>query len=175
MYKQQCISFTSSRVLLSFPVKSKHSPACYWYSQCSTLTQINSVHSGSGYHNSQQVIIAPGTATRYAPAIGSLTCSGQVLSPHMAKLQAASVPIAYGSWDRQTEGSQYLLKPCSLQQGRKNAMRNCSSQIHSFQLSTSDVPSHKRFAINQSETDKMMANWCTHLSSPQLQIIVNLH
>jgi len=163
-------------------VKSKHSPACYWYSQCSIMTQINSVNSGSQQSTSYH---RPRGSKKICPAIGSLTCGGstsirgQVLSPHMAKLQAASVPIAYGSWDRLTEGSQYHLKPCSLQRGHKNAMRNCSSQIHSFQLSTSDVPRHNRSAINQPETDKMMANWCTHLQSStccaQLQIIVNLH
>ena len=48
-------------------------------------------------------VIAPGAARRYAPADGSLTRSGSksvrgwVRSPHVAKLQAASVPIASGS------------------------------------------------------------------------------
>jgi len=50
-----------------------------------------------------QQVIAPGAARRYAPADGSSTrggstsVRGQVRSPHMAKLQAASVPIASGS------------------------------------------------------------------------------
>ena len=41
-------------------------------------------------------VIAPGAARRYAPADGSSTRGGStsVRSPHMAKLQAASVPIA---------------------------------------------------------------------------------
>jgi len=135
MYKQQCISFTSSPVLNSFPVKSKHSPACYWYSQCSVMTQINSVNRGSQQSTSYH---RPRGSKKICPAIGSLTCGrstsirGQVLSPQMAKLQAASVPIAYGSWDRQTEGSQYCLKPRSLQRGHKNAMKNCSSSSDSL-------------------------------------------
>ena len=113
----RCISFTSSRVLNSFPVKSKHSPASYWYSQCSVMTQINSVNRGSQQSTSYH---RPRGSNTICPAIGSLTCGGstsirgRVLSPRMAKLQAASVPIAYGSWDRQTEGSQYLLKPWGL-------------------------------------------------------------
>jgi len=48
-------------------------------------------------------VIAPGAAKQYAPADGSLTRSGfksvrgWVRGPHVAKLQAASVPIASGS------------------------------------------------------------------------------
>ena len=135
-----CINNSAS---VSHPVEfwihflwNQNSPACHWYSQCSVMTQINSVNSGSqqstSYHRPRD------SNTRYAPAIGSLTSGrstsirGQVLSLHMAKLQAASVPIGYGSWDRQTEGSQYLLKPCSLQRGYKNAMRNCSSSSDSL-------------------------------------------
>ena len=44
---------------------------------------------------------------------------GQVRSLHMAKLQEASVTIAYSSWDRRTDRSQYCLKPRSLQRGHK--------------------------------------------------------
>ena len=50
---------------------------------------------------------------------GSTSVRERVRSPHMAKLQAASVPIAQGScaprahapWDRQTDGSRYRLMP----------------------------------------------------------------
>ena len=58
---------------------------------------------------------ADGSSTRG----GSSSVRGRVRSPHMAKLQAASVPTAYGScvprasapWDRQTDGSRYRLMP----------------------------------------------------------------
>ena len=67
----------------------------------------------------------PGAVRRYAPADGgstrggSMSVRGRARSMHMAKLQAASVPIAQGScapmaaapWDRQTDmqtdGSRY--------------------------------------------------------------------
>jgi len=68
-------------------------------------------------------VIAPGLARRYAaPADGSSTrggstsVRGRVRSPHMAKLQAASVPLAWadarlglGQTDGQMDGSRYRL------------------------------------------------------------------
>ena len=64
----------------------------------------------------------PGAARRYAPADGSSTrggstsVRGRIRSPHTSKLQAASVPIAYGSCamgqtDGQTDGSWHRLMP----------------------------------------------------------------
>jgi len=58
---------------------------------------------------------ADGSSTRG----GSSSVRGRVRSPHMAKLQAASVPTAYGSCVprasapcyRQTDGSRYRLMP----------------------------------------------------------------
>jgi len=60
---------------------------------------------------------ADGSSTRG----GFTSVRGRVRSPHMAKLQAASMSIAYGGrcapraaalWDRQTDGSRYrLLSP----------------------------------------------------------------
>ena len=59
-------------------------------------------------------VIAPGAVRRYAPADdsstrgGSTSVRGRVRSPHMAKLQAASVPYSLGQLrhgtDRQTDG-----------------------------------------------------------------------
>jgi len=68
----------------------------------------------------------PGAARRYAPHAadgsstrgGSTSVRGQVRSPHMPKLQAASVPIpraaarlGLGQRDGQTDGSRYRLMP----------------------------------------------------------------
>jgi len=62
-------------------------------------------------------VIAPGAARRYSPADGSSTrggstsVRGRLRSAHMAKLQVASVPRAAAPWDRQTNGSRYLVIP----------------------------------------------------------------
>jgi len=79
-----------------------------------------------------QASYRPGAARRYAPHAadgsstrgGSTSVRGQVRSPHMPKLQAASVPIpraaerlGLGQRDGQTDGSRYRLMPPPLRRG----------------------------------------------------------
>jgi len=64
-----------------------------------------------------ETICPPPMAVRLATDLYARPRTGP--RPHMVKLQAASVPIAYGScapraaapWDRQTDGSRYRLMP----------------------------------------------------------------
>ena len=76
------------------------------------LVPVSWVQFSSSAVNRTLQVIALGAAR-------STSVRGRVRSPHMAKLQAVSVPIAYGSWspmaaaprDRQTGGSRYRLMP----------------------------------------------------------------
>ena len=109
-------------------------------------------------------VIAPGAARRYVPADGSSTRSGstsvrgRVRSPHMAKLQAASLPIAYRAaapWDRQMDRRTGRAMRNKLEGSKSDALASAPPRLTHRRASSQLITSQRKpsaTAVSQSNT-----------------------
>jgi len=109
-------------------------------------------------------VIAPGASRRYVPADGSSTRSGstsvrgRVRSPHMAKLQAASLPIAYRAaapWDRQMDRRTGRAMRNKLEGSKSDALASAPPRLTHRRASSQLITSQRKpsaTAVSQSNT-----------------------